>query len=263
MTQQYKWLSTVAQMKLLAAELIRAAESMGGDDEESHDIELVLAVAPAGTVQDDDGVWNAKPILTVRLDEYPEEGVYPVDPYDPTGGRVDDPTPPASAQDDAKDERQAGACPRCDGSGEITVMSDNSPDAHDVDVCCDHCQGSGAAVDAAKFLAAALSGEKYRHMQLWAEYRNFHRSLCARFGYGHDEIHFRRDLVSLEEAIASKVAAPAAGDARLPPLNIEAAAKAMAECMDYPWAHMPEQGRATMREHAQTVIRAASQQQEG
>lgn len=123
-------------------------------------------------------------------------------------------TPPASAQDDAKDERQAGACPRCDGSGEITVMSDNSPDAHDVDVCCDHCQGSGAAVDAAKFLAAALSGEKYRHMQLWAEYRNFHRSLCARFGYGHDEIHFRRDLVSLEEAIASKVAAPAAGDAR-------------------------------------------------
>ncbi|CUJ01617.1 Lar family restriction alleviation protein [Achromobacter aegrifaciens] len=60
-----------------------------------------------------------------------------------------------------------------------------------------------------------------------------------------------------------RVAAPAAGDARSPALNIEAAAKALAECMDYPWAHMPEQGRATMREHAQTVIRAASQQQEG
>lgn len=131
------------------------------------------------------------------------------------------PTPPASAQDDAKDERQADACPRCDGSGEITVMSDNSPDAHDVDVCCDHCQGSGAAVDAAKYLAAALSGEKYRHMQLWAEYRNFHRSLCARFGYGHDEIHFRRDLVSLEEAIAAKVAAPAAGDARAALAKVE------------------------------------------
>lgn len=122
--------------------------------------------------------------------------------------------PPASAQDDAKDEKQADACPRCDGSGEITVMSDSSPDAHDVVVCCDHCQGSGAAVDAAKFLASALSGEKYRHMQVWAEYRNFHRSLCARFGYSHDEVHFRRDLVSLEEAIAAKVAAPAAGGAR-------------------------------------------------
>ncbi|WP_258231380.1 hypothetical protein [Achromobacter pulmonis] len=122
-------------------------------------------------------------------------------------------TPPASAQDDAKDERQADACPRCDGSGEITVMSDNSPDAHDVIFCCDHCQGSRAATDAAKYLAAALSGEKYRHMQLWGEYRNFHRSLCARFGYGHDQVHFRRDLVSLEEAIAAKVSAPAAGDA--------------------------------------------------
>lgn len=120
--------------------------------------------------------------------------------------------PGVSTVEDAQDERQADACPRCEGSGEITVMSDNSPDAHDVVVCCDHCQGSGAAVDAAKYLAAALAGEKYRHMQVWAEYRNFHRSLCARFGYGHDEVHFRRDLVSLEEAIAAKVAAPAAGD---------------------------------------------------
>lgn len=66
-----------------------------------------------------------------------------------------------------------------------------------------------------------------------------------------------------DAAIAAMRPAPAAGDARMPVLNIEAAAKAMAECMDYPWAHMPEQGHATMREHAQTVIRAASQQQEG
>ena len=121
--------------------------------------------------------------------------------------------PGVSTVEDAQDERQADACPRCEGSGEITVMSDNSPDAHDVVVCCDHCQGSGAAVDAAKYLAAALAGEKFRHMQLWGEYRNFHRSLCARFGYGHDEVHFRRDLVSREEAIAAKVASPAAGDA--------------------------------------------------
>lgn len=112
-----------------------------------------------------------------------------------------------------EDERRPDACPRCDGSGHISVPSDNSPDAREVDVCCDHCQGTGAAVDAAKYLAAALSGEKYRHMQIYGEFKNFHRSLCARFGYAHDDIHFRRDLVSLEEAIAAKVAAPAAGDA--------------------------------------------------
>lgn len=165
-------------------------------------------------------------------------------------------SPASVAPGDAQDERQADVCPRCLGSGEVTILSDNSPDAHDVDMPCDHCHGTGAAVDAATYLAAALSGEKFRHMQLYSEYKNFHRSLCARFGYCHDEVHFRRDLVSLEEAIAAKVAAPAAGDA-LPDFDIEAAAQKMAECMDYPWAHMPEQGRTHMRKYAQAVIDAA------
>ncbi|MCH4572213.1 hypothetical protein [Achromobacter xylosoxidans] len=123
------------------------------------------------------------------------------------------PVPAAPGLSTVEDERRPDACPRCDGSGHISVPSDNSPDAREVDVCCDHCQGSGAAVVAAKYLAAALAGEKYRHMQLYSEYKNFHRSLCARFGYGHDEVHFRRDLVSLEEAIAAMRPAPAAGDA--------------------------------------------------
>ncbi|OFL37507.1 hypothetical protein HMPREF2772_27275 [Achromobacter xylosoxidans] len=39
--------------------------------------------------------------------------------------------------------------------------------------------------------------------------------------------------------------------------DVEAAAKTMAECMDYPWAHMPEKGREQMRLHAQSVIRSA------
>lgn len=51
-------------------------------------------------------------------------------------------------------------------------------------------------------------------------------------------------------------AAPAAGDA-LPNFDIEAASQKMAECMDYPWAHMPEQGRTHMRKYAQAVIDAA------
>lgn len=41
-------------------------------------------------------------------------------------------------------------------------------------------------------------------------FKNFHRSLCERFGYIHDEVDWRRDLVSLEEWIAAKVAAPRA-----------------------------------------------------
>jgi hypothetical protein len=57
--------------------------------------------------------------------------------------------------------------------------------------------------------------------------------------------------------------APAAGDARKPGIDIEAAAQKMAECMDYPWAHMPEQGRTHMRKFAQSVIDAAIAQQKG
>ena len=38
--------------------------------------------------------------------------------------------------------------------------------------------------------------------------------------------------------------------------NIEAAAKTLASAMDYPWEHMPEQGREEMRKHAKAVIEA-------
>lgn len=57
-------------------------------------------------------------------------------------------------------------------------------------------------------------------------------------------------------ALGDISATPAAGDA-LANFDIEAAAQKMAECMDYPWAHMPEQGRTHMRKYAQAVIDAA------
>lgn len=34
------------------------------------------------------------------------------------------------------------------------------------------------------------------------DFKNFHRSLCERFGYRHDEVDWKRDLCSLEEHIA-------------------------------------------------------------
>lgn len=47
-----------------------------------------------------------------------------------------------------------------------------------------------------------------------------------------------------------KLSAPVAVD-------YDGAAKKLAECMDYPWEHMPEQGRQSMREHAKAVVDAA------
>ncbi|UWF46897.1 hypothetical protein NYP20_16230 [Pseudomonas sp. N3-W] len=40
--------------------------------------------------------------------------------------------------------------------------------------------------------------------QLKASFKNFHRSLCARFGYFHDDIDWQRDQMSLEEHIATQ-----------------------------------------------------------
>jgi nucleotide-binding universal stress UspA family protein len=69
-------------------------------------------------------------------------------------------------------------------------------------------------------------------------------------------------LADAADAVLAAVAAPAAGDA-LPNFDIEAAAQKMAECMDYPWAYMAEQGRTHMRKSAQAVIDAALAAQQG
>lgn len=45
--------------------------------------------------------------------------------------------------------------------------------------------------------------------------------------------------------------------------DIEAAAQALAECMDYPWEHMPTEGRIRMREHAKLILDEARRRIEG
>lgn len=55
-------------------------------------------------------------------------------------------------------------------------------------------------------LEAELQAQETRTEELRHQFKNFHRSLCSRFGYAHDTINWWRDLVSLEEWIAGKVA---------------------------------------------------------
>ncbi|MCG9081260.1 ead/Ea22-like family protein [Laribacter hongkongensis] len=66
----------------LAAELVRGAVCMADDE-----TELTLEILAAGTVQDDDGSVNANPVLALSIADYREEGVYPIDPCNPTAGR--------------------------------------------------------------------------------------------------------------------------------------------------------------------------------
>ena len=49
----------------------------------------------------------------------------------------------------------------------------------------------------------------------------------------------------LEEAAATKA-----------PEQLDAGARKLAELLDYPWAHMPEQGRQTMRNNVIAVLQA-------
>lgn len=59
-------------------------------------------------------------------------------------------------------------CPRCLGSGTVPAMSDNGPDAYEVEVCCDHCDGSGTAGNAYKVLSAYYSKARIELIQLRA-----------------------------------------------------------------------------------------------
>lgn len=58
-------------------------------------------------------------------------------------------------------------------------------------------------------------------------FKNFHRSLCARFGYTHDENDWRRDLASLEEHIARMAAHPSACELGAVREALEAAARSL------------------------------------
>ncbi|MES2048821.1 MAG: hypothetical protein V4447_10500 [Pseudomonadota bacterium] len=52
---------------------------------------------------------------------------------------------------------------------------------------------------------SALQSQLSASQEENANFKNFHRSLCERFGYVHDEIDWRRDQVSLEEHINAKL----------------------------------------------------------
>lgn len=73
-------------------------------------------------------------------------------------------------------------------------------------------------VGAGRYRSAVLA-EDYDRLQSAFDaerhaFQNFHRSLCARFGYTHDPVNFRRDLVSLEEHIANQPAQPGSGEVK-------------------------------------------------
>ena len=74
------WHITRGQLRGLIAELQVQADAHDGDPTEADETELCLSFSPAGTVHDDERGLNESPLLTLWEAEYPEEGVYPIDP---------------------------------------------------------------------------------------------------------------------------------------------------------------------------------------
>lgn len=64
-------------------------------------------------------------------------------------------------------------------------------------------------------LQAELASQKLENERLRASFKNFHRLLCERFGYGHDDVDWERDQLSLIEWIAKRAAHEPEGDVRL------------------------------------------------
>ena len=58
----------------------------------------------------------------------------------------------------------------------------------------------------AECLEAALQDAREAMAQSDKQFKNFHRLLCERFDYVHDEVDWKRDQLSLIEWIATRVA---------------------------------------------------------
>lgn len=171
--ESISWTLNLQQVLMLAEELVIGSQTIGASEHEPvHGDLLSLEVRPAGTVVDDDGKFNERPILAFSLAEYPDEGVYPIDPTECRPAPL--PTPPAEldreAIRNAALDEAAGAiggtgmtsvraantiralksqpaqpvaksCPECKGAGTVPCFAENSNDMEKM--MCGTCGGDG------------------------------------------------------------------------------------------------------------------------
>jgi hypothetical protein len=87
--------------------------------------------------------------------------------------------------------------------------------------------------------------------------RNEHNSEVAYKAAIEKQGELREDLAAIVNNRNELKHRLTAAEQRNADVNTEAAAKMLAACMDYPWEHMPENGRSLMRKHAKDVVDAA------
>lgn len=141
-----------------------------------------------------------------------------------------------TAIDAKRREATAPACPLCHGRGGYGI-----PGAQ-----CEWCKGTGKMIGPATAPAGGVT-------DAWIE--SYIRALPGEGRMPTMTPGVASYWLTAEE-LSGMVAALQTARAAEP--DIEAAAKKLAECMDYPWEPMPEQGRTNMRKHAKAVLDAAT-----
>ena len=116
------------------------------------------------------------------------------------------------------DDESGFPCPNCQGSGAITVMSDNGPDAHEVEECCPHCDGRGSLDAAYEGAVKLLKAQRAETLKLSGKLWGLKHSREAREAFllevgedlarWHDPIGYWKDFAA-RKALAAAPQAPA------------------------------------------------------
>lgn len=116
------------------------------------------------------------------------------------------------------DDESGFPCPNCQGSGAITVMSDNGPDAHEVEECCPHCDGRGSLDAAYEGAVKLLKAQRAETLKLSGKLWGLKHSREAREAFllevgedlarWHDHIGYWKDFAA-RKALAAAPQAPA------------------------------------------------------
>lgn len=116
------------------------------------------------------------------------------------------------------DDESGFPCPNCQGSGAIAVMSDNGPDAHEVEEYCPHCDGRGSLDAAYEGAVKLLKAQRAETLKLSGKLWGLKHSREAREAFllevgedlarWHDPIGYWKDYAA-RKAPAAAPQAPA------------------------------------------------------
>ena len=104
------------------------------------------------------------------------------------------------------EDKRAGCAPHESGTFVCPICGKNEPHQHSGEEVAKHRHEQAMRGSTAHPVSEPQSDNRPTAQDAYAEFKNFHRALCERFDYTHDERDWKRDQISLIEWIAKKFA---------------------------------------------------------